>query len=551
MEKKYFLPINSKSLSHYFGAACIRPAKYFPNKPQDLQDRYPNHLFLSSLIAKKEADCYLEVILTKTEEEQLVDLGNGTFLINNALPITRVKGIFFSNKETLKNTVENIKISTAFIPSHIINELPNFDVQEFLPSKELKDLPDYDLSEKIKSFDQFLGAFALLKLSGEEYMNFSQEYFPILSFFNRTIGAELANSKQEKIAEFTNVFLGEKPYSTLFPYLKKSINEDDVNEVALKEGQIVKKDNITRVIDLKKLERFTYILAVLNTFGVGEESRKKKIDGLILSKFKEEIKPSTSEIVSICIGFNRGYSVFPKKITTSNLSRIVKFQLNSQLDYYTIESLYQYCFNGEKSEEFPYLDKWCPKLDSERKSLKSYEFRILDVVVVGKKKPKVLSEEYLESLLQIYFQKEKGNLFRELVNSIRNKIFEDANEEILEDIKVKQEKDLINEEYKEFIAQKEAFPKKRHNPTTLKINFDNEPEQLNKIQSKNNSFELNEKRLKSEITSIVLNLKKNFNKEAIEKKAKDLNIDLSKEKSIDDRIIKLIIEADLNDLRKP
>jgi hypothetical protein len=40
MEKKYFLPINSTSLAHYYGGACIKPGKYFENKPEDLQEKF-------------------------------------------------------------------------------------------------------------------------------------------------------------------------------------------------------------------------------------------------------------------------------------------------------------------------------------------------------------------------------------------------------------------------------------------------------------------------------------------------------------------------------
>ena len=43
----YYFPINSSSLAHYFGGACIKAAKYFNNKPQDIQDRYNEFLLLT------------------------------------------------------------------------------------------------------------------------------------------------------------------------------------------------------------------------------------------------------------------------------------------------------------------------------------------------------------------------------------------------------------------------------------------------------------------------------------------------------------------------
>ena len=40
----------------------------------------------------------------------------------------------------------------------------------------------------------------------------------------------------------------------------------------------------------------------------------------------------------------------------NNDIQIVKFELESKLDYYTIESIYQFIFNNKKSNDFAYLD---------------------------------------------------------------------------------------------------------------------------------------------------------------------------------------------------
>ena len=64
----YYLPINSTSLAHYFVSACVKPAKYFENKPQDIQDRFRNALLLSSELGTNDTDCCIELVLTKDEE---------------------------------------------------------------------------------------------------------------------------------------------------------------------------------------------------------------------------------------------------------------------------------------------------------------------------------------------------------------------------------------------------------------------------------------------------------------------------------------------------
>jgi hypothetical protein len=73
MEQKYYLPINSKSLAHYFGCACIKQCKYFDNKPEDLQDRLNEFLLITTNFGTQQTDCCLEIIFTKQEMNDLID----------------------------------------------------------------------------------------------------------------------------------------------------------------------------------------------------------------------------------------------------------------------------------------------------------------------------------------------------------------------------------------------------------------------------------------------------------------------------------------------
>lgn len=76
MEKKYYIPIKSTSLPHYFAGACICPANYYENKPKDIQDNFPNVILLTSNFGYSQCDCCLEVIITSDEEGYIVDIGN-------------------------------------------------------------------------------------------------------------------------------------------------------------------------------------------------------------------------------------------------------------------------------------------------------------------------------------------------------------------------------------------------------------------------------------------------------------------------------------------
>lgn len=439
METKYYLPISSKCLAHYFGYACIMPSRYFSNKPLDIQNNFDEYLLITTNFGTNETDCCLELVLTKNETDELKDIKNGFYLYQKPLPITRVKSVLFSDKNQMEQTIVNISMSTAFIPKELLKIVPKFDSIELNKSEiSVSNEKMKNWASEIKKYNSFLGGFALMRLAGEEYMNYSENYFSTLSFFNEVIKNELLVSGRIIDNRFFDAFIGETSFKKLHQYLNKTVDENDLNTIAKEERQSIVKDKITRIIDLNNLEKATYIVAVLNTFGVGDEAKKKKIDGLILSNFKSEIKPDKSEVVALCYGLNKGYSVFSNKYKSGNIEKIVKFQLNSQVDYYTIESLYQFVFNNSKTEGFPYIDNWCPKFKNVN-SKKKTDYQILDVIVTGKKKPKVFSQEYLAGLLQRFIQKDNEGLFKDVFEKIRTIVYNDTLEELNVEVELRDE----------------------------------------------------------------------------------------------------------------
>jgi hypothetical protein len=301
-------------------------------------------------------------------------------------------------------------------------------------------------------------------------MNYSENYFATLSLFNSAIQRDLEYSKVNIDTRYRGAFTSDKDWQKIIPYLNKTIDETDIDGIAKDENQTINKNKITKIIDLNSLDKWTYTVAVLNTYGVGNESKKKKIDELILSNFKSDIKVGKSEGIALCYGINRGYSAFSNKYSLGKNEKIVKFQLNSQLDYYTIESLYQYVFNNSaKSDEFPYLRDWCPKQKWTKISRKT-DYKILDVIVIGKKKAKVSSREYLENLLLQFFQRDSISLFRGLLEKIREIIYNDAKDEIVDDyenqITQKQaEIDRLKSEQKQLVQQQSS--KQEEKPLTV------------------------------------------------------------------------------------
>lgn len=447
MEKKYYLPIRSTSLAHYFSCACIKPSKYFENKQEDLQDKFNDYLLVTTHFGTKQTDCCLELVFTKQEADDLINIGRGFYLYEKPLPITRIRKIYFTSKERKEQTITNINMSTAFVPNELV-EVNKEDFEDVLIDKleKPKDIANPNSEEQIKKFDKYLGGLALMRLAGEEYMNYSENYFATLSLFNLAVQHDLEDSKIKIDTRYQGAFTSDKDWQRIIPYLNKTIDETDISSIAQDENQTIQKDKITRIIDLNSLDRWTYTVAVLNTYGVGSESKKKKIDELILSNFKSDIKAGKSEGIALCYGINRGYSAFSNKYSLGENEKVVKFQLNSQLDYYTIESLYQHVFNNIKSDEFTYLRDWCPKQKWVKISRKKTDYKILDVIVIGKKKAKVLSKEYWTNLLPFFLQSNKfyEKTLPQIYQELGETVFNDAKEEITDD-------------YENQIAQKQVY----------------------------------------------------------------------------------------------
>ena len=428
----YYFPINSSSLAHYFGGACIKAAKYFNNKPQDIQDRYNEFLLLTDKKGTSATDCCLELVLSKEEINDLIDARNGWYLLDTKpLPITRIKKIYFSNKEQLVNTITNIRMSTAYVPD-VLLDVHTFD-ENPVDAQVPTDCQSVDQTNKINLYDRFLGALAMMRLAHEPYMNYSQNYIATLSFFNHKIENLIKfNGRQTFNNAFQGIFNNSKGFEKVLPYLKHNIDENALNKIAQENNQVIKKDKITRIIDVESItDTWTYTIAILNAYGVGDESRKMRIDGLIQSHFTS-LKEGKQEGVALCYGYNRGYSAFTRSYGEVEL----KYKLESQLDYYTIESVYQYVFNEKVSSDFPYLDSWCPKLKPTYPS-RSTEYVILDELIISKniikKKTKVFSPEWWNG----FFQKNEktfGVLSRPILECMKPIIEKDVYSDVKEEI---------------------------------------------------------------------------------------------------------------------
>ena len=111
-------------------------------------------------------------------------------------------------------------------------------------------------------------------------------------------------------------------------------------------------------------------------YGLG---KRKSVDDFISLLLSNRFSLERKEGLSLLFGMHNGYSNFRNLYKIKGYEKTVKFKLDSMLDYYTIESIYQYVFNGKT---FNYIDNWCPQ--QKIKSREGYKtFRILDKLVIS------------------------------------------------------------------------------------------------------------------------------------------------------------------------
>jgi|1048.fasta_scaffold00283_9 hypothetical protein len=408
MERTFYLPTNSGSIAHYFNRAIILPSKYYTNKPEDIQDSSDQSLILSFNKWSKKSDCALEIILTDLEFKELQKISDYLFLSKFPIPTSRIKRIWFSNRNQMETTIWNINNGAAFVPDRLVSvdENFNFDSCSEIELKENQHANSKDeISDKIKYFDIILGGLAFMRIGGKSFMNYSFNYFSTLSFFNSLIEEQTNKAARDKGLTFSNKFLGlfsknESEWLRWRKYIFKNIELHDIQTLAEKEGEKIEMKFGAVKIDSINPKSHLYELAILATYG---NNKNKSTEDLVTDLTNGGIYSEKVEEVAILFGLNTGYSRLRNKYKCTIKESVVKFRLESKLDYYIIESVFQYVFNNNhKNYTFDYIDSWCPE-NKKFETLKGYEvYRILDTSIIAKKKQTPL-EIFLEQYSRDFY----------------------------------------------------------------------------------------------------------------------------------------------------
>jgi hypothetical protein len=393
---KYFLPINSNLLASHVGKGIILPRKYLKDSIVDIQSTFSNFLLLINktwIEGDSSNDCSLEIVLTDSERKSLLQFEDFA-LLNDGLPISRIKKFHFKNEEQKNKTIYNINQGDGFVPE-LISSNNTDDFVRINVKENIESFQSENLIEKANSFNRLLGAFACMQLTGKisKYYksNYSENYFATLGSINNVIAKDCEICNFPTKSNLLGIFLNNKEPKwnrDFLVILKNSFSNEDSFFQELK--KYAKYNNNMDLIEaiksplgikwdyLKEADSYSIALAMLYRYGQGK--RKSTTD--LFNDMLSGKMPFSKKIESLLFlyGFHYGYEQFRNKEGLLGKEECIKYKMNSLIDYFTIESIYQYAFKGVyDSEDFEYLSSWCPKYN-EPSSVKTY---IIDVPVYG------------------------------------------------------------------------------------------------------------------------------------------------------------------------
>lgn len=243
-----------------------------------------------------------------------------------------------------------------------------------------------------------------MSIAGNEYQNYPLNYFNTLANLNTIVKDEITNQSIEVNNNYEWAIIENDSFSKLHKAIYGDIKSDIVESFASKDNIKLEKNNGKYLLEKIDNSKTTYLVAILASYGIGT---RMTLDTFISDLVSNKFIAKKKEGIALIMGINKGYEAFRNKYKTSNFQVDIKFKLDSQLDYYTIESIFQFVFNNKKNNsDFQYINSWCPKLNT-KVSIKGIEtYQVFDKTILYKKKKKMVSfKNYFKILLEIVYTK--------------------------------------------------------------------------------------------------------------------------------------------------
>lgn len=452
------------NLAHYLGSGIIAPSIYIENKNPDIQDRFKNHLLLSSFKFTRDTNCAIEIVFNNNDEAPK-KISEHFYLFDMPLPISRIKNIYFSNDEQKVSTKFNITSGSAFIPENLLKVTK----EDCIEMRELENI-DYKSSEinwggYLKKYDQMLGGFSTMKISRENFQNYPTHYFSTLGNINSLFSKTLAQQNITIENRFQFAFTDEGKFKNFHNTIYSDIDFNELQRYAESENVRLETKNGLIQIDKISENTQTYLVSILESYGTGKRKKNDEfISDLLAKKFVEKKK----EGLSLIYGLNKGYKSFRNKYKTANFEVDIKFHLDSKLDYYIIESIYQNIFNSVKdSLSFEYLDSMFLEAKKEEIEAPNYiTYQMIDKTIIWKLKVLSPVEKLLSKITEIV-----SKWFPSFLEVKKNEI-EQYFKSVIEQFKTEIEFELINNHKEEIKRLNTIISEKDDSLNRLNIETD-------------------------------------------------------------------------------
>jgi len=386
---RFYLPISTTSLPHYWGSGLIMPPGLFGTTIEKTQT-IPNALILVKSLFSHNENCSLELVLMQEEIDQLVELRQETYVLRTCLPITRVANIFFRTEEQLKTTVWNINRGAAFVPKRLLKVADAKETRHRLPDIKLefseKEEP-YELVEKVNRFNVILGGLSFMRLAYDGNYKYAENFFATLGHFNAGIANRVAWYRDNKHIEFNYRYIDlftvkESEWSKWRNYIYRGINASHVEELANREGIPVVKSLSGFKMDRLSPDTLFYDMVLLAIYG---ENKQKSLEDLVSFLFASDLGQPKIEEIALLFGLQTGYKNLRNTYKVKGNQLDVKLRFESQLDYTIVESIFEFVFYGKNFiTSFSHLEPILPKEIVQSAGLSEDQFLILDTVGTSK-----------------------------------------------------------------------------------------------------------------------------------------------------------------------
>ena len=544
--KSYYVQININTLPHYFVGGCIRPVSLIERREEDIQNIYPNNILLCNKKWDNSSDCSIEILLNENEIKQLDQLGSDYNLYNSIIPISRIKQIHITDKEKAETVTWNIENGAGYLPKDkikIAEKLAEEIAGNPTQSKTNLSIDTTLLKLNYIKFNRLMGGFAFMRTSLVDIydvnINYPQNYISTFAFFNKTIKRELEKVDSKANFYLQSIFTGE---SDIINYLAKEINDHLLQDVSKREKLMLKSKFGTYDLSALPKNSLTYRLCILLTYG---KSGSKSIEDMI-NVLYQELGIKVKEEIALIFGLYSGYENLRNFYRINTTEVKVKFDLSSKLDYYIIESLYQFTFNNKTiSEGFDYIESIIPE-EQNIDAPNGYKyFKLMGNYIITKKKDYV---EHLEGLIS-ELTREFSDWFPKSIVSVNK----EAMSQILLE-KLKNNFEILIQEVKSDakINQESKSKKENTNAVEIKVAIKKESEDLKPVI--NNTIPISE-------LSYVIPIKENKSEKPVNENNKELQSkqenetkDTEFESKTDITIIKqtaILTEEELNEKNIP